>query len=234
MVIADLLPANTFIGVSLILHQEGGFLFGIRPSKWIDGQEILEITGIGGRLEASDPSLAAGLQREASEEIAARVEIIPCPRTLVVNDPDHLSWVVLEGEERPAALVFRNHPTPPHQPWHATRQGNGCIAVFFGRLLAPAIPSAEIPHLIWLKPEQILQVAQRDLAIGDLQAAGATLCSREAQEPDGKALARLTDSQEALALALGNQAPAFYRSLLDLIPQPKELNDESHPSASKS
>jgi len=216
MLVSDLLPRNTFLGTSLILHQAGCFLFGIRPPKQLEDQIILEITGIGGRLEPFDLSLSRGVQREACEEISASVELIPCPRTLVVRGFHEIEEITLEGPERPAALVFRRHRTPPHQPWHANYLDTGCIAVFLGDLTGAPQPSPEIPHLIWLKPEQILLTAQQDVSLGDLLQTGADLLSLDDQRPDPRLPTRLTDSQEALALALGEEVCSFYESLIFL------------------
>lgn len=213
MVLADLLPSNSFLGTSLILHQAGCFLFGIRPPKLFADQTILEITGIGGRVETFDHTLSEGVQREACEEIAAPVSLLPCPNTLVVRGLHDIQEISLEGPERPAALVFRRHRTPPHQPWHRDYSDSGCIAVFLGSLAGEPIPSEEIPHLIWLKPEQILLTARQDVTLGDLLAGGAGLYSLSDHNLGLDLPTRLTDSQEALALALGDTACAFYQSL---------------------
>lgn len=214
MLVTDLLPNGIFLGASLILHQAGGFLFGIRPPKHYAGETILEITGIGGRIESFDRSLSDGVLREACEEIAAEVELIPCARTLVVRGMDDIEGITLEGSERPAALVFRRHRTPPHKPWHPDYPDGGCIAVFLGDLTSDPQPSEEIPHLIWLKAEQILLTAQQDVTLGQLLEAGAELRSLANQSPEPSLLTRLTDSQEALALALGDGVCAFYESLI--------------------
>lgn len=216
MLVSDLLPNGEFLGTSLIIHQTAGFLFGVRPPKPVAGGAVLEITGIGGRIEPFDRSLSDGVQREACEEIASDVTLIPCPRTLVVRGLNDIQEIYLEGAERPAALVFRRHRTPPHQPWHPDHQGGGCIAVFLGGLSGEPQPSAEIPHLIWLKAEQILLAAQKDVSLSELLQTGASLRSLAGQPPDLNLPTRLTDSQEAMALALGDGVCAFYNSLIPI------------------
>lgn len=213
MVVADLLPTQTFIGVSLVIPQEGSFLFGIRPPKWIANQEILEITGIGGRLEKEDDSLTACAQREAYEEIAAPIRIIPAPRTLVVRGSHLIEEFTLQGPERPLALVFRGYRTPPHQPWHPQKLDSGCIVVFLAEVLDNPLPSEEIPYLAWLTARQIWQTARQDLSLRELIDDGARLLSNTANQPHRETTTRLTDSQEALALALGDQTIQFYQSL---------------------
>jgi hypothetical protein len=217
MVVDDLVSRDSFVGTSLILHQDGRFLYGIRPPKLINGLEILEITGIGGRLEKFDENLTAGVLREACEEIAVGVKIIPCQRTLVVRGLDNVKQVELSGSEQPAALVFRDHRTPPHHPWHPVHQDSGCIAVFLGQLSGQPTPSEEIPYLIWMLPEQIQRTAKDDILIGELIDGGALLVSSTGKLPAPQTPARLTDSQEALALALGDKAAGFYIDLLNQI-----------------
>jgi hypothetical protein len=214
VVIDDILPANGFLGASLILRQGGRFLFGIRPLKYIQGQAILEITGIGGKLEADDANLTAGVQREACEEISVFVRILPCERTLIVRGWQDIQEITLSGDEQPAALVFRHHHTPPHQPWRPGEREDGCIAVFLAELVDPPLPSAEIPYLVWLQPAQILALAQADLSLGELMKDGAELVSASGSLPQPSTTIRLTDSQEALVLALGQQALDYYQAFL--------------------
>jgi hypothetical protein len=214
MVIDDLLPRNSFLGVSLILPQDGRFLFGIRPPKHFAGVPVLEITGIGGKVEAFDASLTDGAQREAREEISTDIQIIPCTRILVVRGYHDAKEMTLSGDELPAALVFRQHHTPPHQPWIDPDIETGCIAVFLARLEGQPSPSREIPYLIWLKPEQILAAAQSDVSLGQLLDTGAELKYHPEEQPALSTSTRLTDSQEALALALGIRTLDFYQALV--------------------
>ena len=72
----------------------------------------------------------------------------------------------------------------------------------------------ELPALMWLKPEQIVEVAARDVAMRTLLDAGVELLERVGAALPRAAWVRLTDSQEALALALGEDALAFYEAML--------------------
>ena len=216
MLVSDLLAPKAFLGVGLILRQPGGFLFGIRPPKQHSSQIILEITGIGGKMEAGDASLAHCARREAYEEISAAIRILPCPHALVVRSLDQVQEVTFEGIDRPAALVFRGHRTPPHQPFISVQPDDGCVVVFLAELIDSPTPSPEIPYLIQLSPSQIFSAAQADLPISDLLKGGGLLLPGPFPPPDPAALARLTDSQEALALALGRRAESFYLSLFVL------------------
>lgn len=210
--ISSLAP-EIFIGTSLILHQADRFLFGIRPAKIIDSRIVLELTGIGGALEPNDPTLTAGVLREAQEEIGIHVGIQQCSETLVVRGPEQLERVHLSGSERPAAIIFRGFRTPPHQPWHADNRGTSCLVIFQAELEGKPWPAMELPYLIWLRPEMILALSQGDLPFGELQKLGAELITGPMGLPDIDWLARMTDSQEALALALGENTKEFYSSL---------------------
>jgi 8-oxo-dGTP pyrophosphatase MutT (NUDIX family) len=207
------LAPEIFIGTSLILRQADRFLFGIRPAKKIDSQYFLELTGIGGALEPSDPTLTSGVLREAQEEIGIPVRVQQRSETLVVHGPQQFERMCFNGSERPAAIIFRGFRTPPHQPWHADNLGKSCLVIFQAELEGKPWPAMELPYLVWLQPEQILALSEGDIPIGELQHLGAELITGPLGLPDIDWLARMTDSQEALALALGEKTIEFYSSI---------------------
>jgi hypothetical protein len=217
----DLIPAGVFVGTSLLLRQQDRFLYGMRPVREGDPAPIIELTGIGGAIEPLDESYTLGVMREAREEIgcgagkeaACRVLLRPCGRTLVVLGQDDLSWARLQGAERPAALVFRHHRTPPHQPWHPSRKGSGWLIVYLADLEGQPYPSMELPWLLWMHPEQVLRTARQDVPLRELLDAGAELVLGDAGAPPQGSRIRLTDSQEALGVALGDALPAFFQSM---------------------
>jgi 8-oxo-dGTP pyrophosphatase MutT (NUDIX family) len=210
--LSDFVPDEVFVGTSLILHQDGRFLYGIRPPRTEGAHQVIELTGIGGGVEDKDASVTAGALREAQEEIGCDVRLLPCRETIVVRGLGQVERVVLQGQARPAAIVFRRYRTPPHQPWHKNNQGEGCLVVFVGELDGQPRPVMELPALIWLKPAQILETARRDILLDELLNAGAELVQGEEPMPE-RAWARLADSQEALVLALGDDALLFYEAL---------------------
>jgi len=209
----DLIPAGTFVGTSLILRQGGRFLCGVRAPQTEGTRTILELTGIGGGVEPEDECVTAGVLREVREEIACEVLVLESPETLVVRGPGLVERVTLRGRERPAAVVFRHWPTPPHQPWEAGSKVGGCLVVFLADLQGTPRPAAELPALIWLTAEQVVDTARRDVPLRELLAAGATITERAGEVLPHDAWARLTDSQEALAVALGEKAEMFYLAL---------------------
>ena len=210
--LADLVPDDIFVGTSSILREGERFLYGIRPPKRQDDLLVLELTGIGGALEAFDESYAAGIQREAHEEISTEIRIIPASETIVVYGQDDVRRLALIGDERPAAVVLRCFRTPAHQPWHPQNQGPACLIVFLAELQGSLRPKLELPNLIWLSAEQVLETARRDVTLRELLAAGAECISEPLGKPPLAGLLRMTDSQEALALALGDRTPEVYRS----------------------
>ncbi len=56
----------------------------------------------------------------------------------------------------------------------------------------------ELPHLIWLKLEHILETAREDVPLRKLLNTGAELIVGDLEAPSEGYLVRLTDSQEAL------------------------------------
>jgi 8-oxo-dGTP pyrophosphatase MutT (NUDIX family) len=216
--LADLLPADMFIGTSLILREgesaeSNRFLYGIRPVREESNRLILEVTGIGGGLEAEDSSPGAGAIREAQEEIACAVTLIPSSMTLLINGYNDISLIRVAGPERPLAIIYRHYKSPPHSPWHPYNKGLACLVLFLGKLEGRPRPDTELPNLIWLPSTLVLETARRDVPLGELLMAGAALVPGQSGSPALDGLARMTDSQEALALALGHETPSFYDGL---------------------
>jgi len=211
----DLVPRDMFVGTSLILRQGGRLLYGVRPPRAEGACQVIELTGIGGGVEDEDESLTAGVLREAQEEIGCGVRLLPCRETLVVRGLDTIQRVALQGAERPAAVVFRRYRTPPHQPWHEDNQGEACLVVFLAELDGWPFPAMELPALIWLQPTHVVQTARRDVPLARLLDSGAELIECESAHLPETVWARLTDSQEALVLALGDDALSFYEALVE-------------------
>lgn len=211
--LADLIPPGIFVGTSLILCQGDRFLYGVRPVRPEADRLVGELTGIGGKLEPDDVSLTAGVLREAQEEMACAVTLLPAGETLIARGPGEVERVTLAGPERPAALVMRHFRTPPHAPWHPENQGRACLVVFLAELAGRPRPDRELPYLIWLRPAQIVTAARRDVPLSSLLAAGAELVTGPAGPPAEDLWLRMTDSQEALVLALGEAAESYYDGL---------------------
>jgi 8-oxo-dGTP pyrophosphatase MutT (NUDIX family) len=205
-----LIPEGCFIGTSLILPDQERFLFGVRRPKWFRNKAILEITGIGGGMEDRDASVLEGVQREAMEEIGAKVRLVPSEETLVVQSREKHTWVRPVGEVKPAAAVFRGYRTPAHRPWHPSQQGEAALLVFRASLIEPPTPAGELPALIWLSGQQILDTALQDVPLSALISGGALTSAREPEALPGEATLRMTDSQEAIAIALGQATLGFY------------------------
>lgn len=208
--LSAIVPEDIFIGTSLILRHGDRFLYGVRPVKQENHHAVLELTGIGGGLEKTDRNYTEGVLREVQEEISCQVNLIAAEETIVVRGPEEIDWVQIVGDEKPIAVVFRYHQTPPHQPWHPDNQGKACLIIFMSELDGVPRPGLELPHLIWLSAEQIVDTAHQDVHLQTLLAEGAQLIQGPGKPPPMQGLARLTDSQEALILALGEDALDFY------------------------
>ena len=200
-----------FTGVSLILPISGKYLFGLRAPKHHNNQTILELTGIGGGIEQMDQSISHAAQRESAEEIGCQVELNSSHSTLIVYNQTKLEKVEIVGPERPAAIVYRNYRTPPHQPWYPEHSGLTCLVVFLAEIIGQPTPSGELPWLLCIDAPQIFETAHRDVPLTKLLNDDARLISTGGLRPPLHALVRLTDSQEALALALGEQFIDFYQ-----------------------
>jgi hypothetical protein len=211
--LSEIVPEDIFVGTSLIIRQGDRFLFGVRPVKKVGDDVILEVTGIGGGLEDSDVSYSAGVRREAMEEMGCKVRLFSFDRTLVIQGPEAAEWIAIKDEISPVAIVFRNYRTPAHRPWSEQNQGRACILIYLAELADKPRPKMELPWLVWLSPDQILETAHQDVPVNQIVQSSSDLISGKSEWPS-PALLRMTDSQEALALALGSETPDFYRQLL--------------------
>jgi len=218
--LAELLPDGMFLGTSLILRRGGGcpkgvasLLYGVRAPRPEGSHQVLEVTGVGGALEDSDPSPAAGVLREALEETGCKVRLLQCCETLVVRSENDMAPVRLSGVERPAAVVFRHHGTRPRKPWSDEHLGRLCAVVFAGEVCTEPRPAMELPALIWLTPEQVVNLVHRDIMLQDILDGGARLLERRRRLLPRSGWLRLVDSQEALVLALAGDALSFYSGL---------------------
>ena len=140
--LATLAPLGVFVGVSLIIPGPAGFLLGGRPLRVTPAGLVVELTGIGGGLLPTDNSLTAAARREADEEIGCDVRLLECADTVLVRGPGQVETLTLAGSEKPAAIVFRGHRTPPHEPWQRPHQGETCLVVFLAELFEPPMAIA--------------------------------------------------------------------------------------------
>lgn len=203
---------------SLLIAQDGRFLLGCRPPLTERGRILLRLTGIGGWAEG-DESFSATVHREALEETGSDVRLYGWSRTAVVRSPDDVFAVAVTGEPAPVALVFRRFGTAPFDPWSERYSRVAPVAVFAGALEhEPSIAAQhEHPCFIWLYPEQMIALADSDEPLEYLLADGAEVVGAFEGEPR-LALVRLTDSIQALLVALGPRAYAFLGDIARLAP----------------
>lgn len=208
--LAELIPDDMFIGTSLLLREESEsgsyrFLYGMRSVKEENNQLIYELTGIGGKLEKSDDSPGAGAIREAQEEMACAVQLVTSSKTLLIQGYNDVRLIEVAGPEKPLAIIFRHHQSPAHSPWHQFNKGKLCLVLFEGKIQGQPRPVSELPRLIWLPARLVLECSRRDVPLGELLLEGAALVPGHSGSPPLDGLARMTDSHEALALALGEK-----------------------------
>jgi len=216
-ILSDLVSEGVVVGTSLILRQDGRFLYGVRPPQTEGSRQVIELTGIGGKVDDEDESPAVGVLREVEEEIGCDVRLLPSQETLFVRGPDQIERVALQGEEQPIAVVFRRFPTPPHHPWRESGRGEIYVVVFLAELEGQPRPVAELelPALLWLKPAHVVETARRDVPLRELLNSGAEVVEGGAGPLPETVWARMTDSQEGLVLALGDGALSFYEALIE-------------------
>jgi 8-oxo-dGTP pyrophosphatase MutT (NUDIX family) len=207
--LADLTQQGMPRAASVLLADEGRFLFGVRPPVLERDRYLLRLTGIGGWGEKGE-SFAETAVREAIEETGSDLHLLDLEQTLVVRAPDDMQSVTFQGEVAPAALVYRRFGTAIFDPWSETYSSIAPVAVYVGVLheRVRIMAEQELPLFMWLYPEQMIALADTDEPLQYLLNDGAELFGTADYDVD-RALVRLTDSIQALVTALGPRAFAF-------------------------
>jgi 8-oxo-dGTP pyrophosphatase MutT (NUDIX family) len=189
-------------GTSLIAFHGGNLLLATRIT------DALELTGIGGGLEDSDPSHRACVLRETLEETGTTAELVDPPRCLHVGFDGSL---VESGDANGLAAVVERSARGPHgAPWDYSVSAQRLrVEVFLGRLAGAPHPTVDVPLFVSLARESVREAAATGLDTGAAVSAGALRVVAGTVPEPAPARCRLVDSLEALFLALGDDAEAF-------------------------
>lgn len=218
--LAELVEPGTARASSLLIVGEGRFLLAVRPPVQLRDRVLLRLTGVGGWSEG-DETFATTAMRESIEETGIAVRLIDLDQTLVVRSPEEMDLLAISGEVAPAALVYRRFGTAPFDPWSATYRSVAPVAVYAGTLgERPRITAREEhPFFMWVYPEQMMLLADADEPLEYLLADGAELVG-PVQIDRQHAIVRLTDSIQALIIALGPRAYSFLAEIARLTQPP--------------
>jgi ribosomal protein S18 acetylase RimI-like enzyme/8-oxo-dGTP pyrophosphatase MutT (NUDIX family) len=168
--IADFAPPEVEAGTGLALQDESGryifFLAGTRHNC-PDGE--LFYAGIGGHREPGEDWLAC-VQREAREEIAAQVEIVPAEITWLLAAGQPAQALFLADRPRPLALYEMIHPPGTPHSGQLYR-----LIIFQARLVdQPQCPVPdEVQAVLALTPAQVKQGIERRPTLAELLVEGA-------------------------------------------------------------
>ncbi len=196
-------------GASLLVVDEGRFLVAARPPIPAPSCTLINLTGVGGWVEAGESFSEAAL-RETVEETGAPVTLINLKDTLIVHGPDTIEDVCIVGEIGPAAIVYCRLGTPPFDPWSDDYDAVVPVTVYAGALVGRPVVAApeEHPFFLWLHPEQLIALADGELPLEFLLSDGAKI-EGHFDPGDERVIVRLGDSIPALLSALGPAAYAF-------------------------
>jgi 8-oxo-dGTP pyrophosphatase MutT (NUDIX family) len=218
--LSELAQPGTPRASSQLIAQDGRFLLGCRPPLSERGRILLRLTGIGGWAEGAE-TFSATAHREAQEETGSDVRLFERRRTTVVRSPDDIAATEFGGEQAPVALVYRRFGTAPFDPWSEQHSMVAPVAVFAGALERLPVVAArhEHPFFMWVYPEQMIALADSDEPLEFLLADGAEILGTFEGDPR-LAIVRLTDSIQALLVALGSRAYAFLGEIARLTRPP--------------
>jgi len=214
--LSDLTHVGMPRAASVLLADEGRFMFGVRPPVVERNRVLLRLTGIGG-WAIGDETFEATATRETLEETGCQLRLLNLAQTLIVRSPDDMQRATFPGETSPAALVFRRFGTASFDPWSPSFESIAPVAVYAGLLLKPPCVMArqELPLFMWLYPEQVISLADSDAPLEYLLADGADMLGTADYDPQ-RAIVRLTDSIQALVTALGPRAFTFLSDIARL------------------
>lgn len=203
-------------GASLLIVESGRFLVAARPPFATDSRVLINLTGIGGWVEAGE-TFSEAMHREACEETGVDIDIIDLRETLIVRGPDAIEEVCIVGEPGPAAIVYCRIGTPAFDPWASDFASMVAVTVYAGRLRErPAVVAPEEhPFFLWLYPEQLIALSDGELPLDFLLSDGAELQGELVDDP-GRSLVRLNDSIPSLLTALGPSAFTFLGNIARL------------------
>ena len=214
--LTELVEPGTARASSVLVVGEGRFLLAVRPPIVERERVLLRLTGIGGWSEGEE-TFAATAIRESIEETGNAVRLIDLDQTLVVRSPDEMDLLAVSGEVAPAALVYRRFGTAPFDPWSASYRSIAPVAVYAGTFGdRPRIAAQEAhPFFMWVYPEQMMLLSDADEPLEYLLADGAELVGTVEIDMQ-RAIVRLTDSIQALIIALGPRAYSFLSDIARL------------------
>lgn len=196
-------------GASLLIAEEGRFLVAARPPVVTDSRILVNLTGVGGWVEAGE-FFPAAVQRESLEETGSPIQLIDLHETLVVRGVDDIERLCIIGEAAPAAIVYCRLGTPAFDPWSNDYDSVVAVTVYTGvltsrpRIVAPE----EHPFFLWLYPEQMISLSDSELPLDYLIADGAEMYG-DFHGDTSRVIVRLADSIPSLLTALGPAAFGF-------------------------
>ncbi|MDA0334066.1 MAG: NUDIX domain-containing protein [bacterium] len=159
-------------GVSCLLMSQAGLVLEVqKPGKWIrqkSGLVRIGLGSIGGTIEAGETPVGA-LSREGLEEIGCSIHIASASCTLEID---------LQGMARESDWAGEPLPVMVWQSSDPRRDTGAKVVVFFGHILAVPRP-IDLPAVITMSFEAMLQLGSAGLRMDDLVDAGALLKERE-------------------------------------------------------
>jgi 8-oxo-dGTP pyrophosphatase MutT (NUDIX family) len=143
--------SSDYRGVSLLIQLRGRFLWAMGSREFwkkVGGRLYVDYEGVGGGLEPGETFVEAA-HRECREETGCEVELLPSPRTFVLDD--------VEGTTSEAA----GWEASPLMVWRKRLLGRKTLLVYtyFGRVRGTARPGAEVPALIYTSAKEVLRRA---------------------------------------------------------------------------
>lgn len=181
---ADVVPAGAVSGVSLMIQDQGRYLFALAPQGlWQKSAQrvLIPVAALGGRRHGDESYVQCAQNRALEAGVAVRLLASHDPATFVSADGSVMS-LDLDEEPLPAMIMERVLPARSRKPSEPGQEEpvRAYVAVYRAELakpllapVAPATAGGSPAALVWLAAHQVARMAGAALTRQGIPAAEA-------------------------------------------------------------
>lgn len=174
---ADVVPAGAVSGVSLMVQDQGRYLFALAPQGlWQKSAQrvLIPVAALGGRRHGDESYVQCAQNRALEAGVAVRLVASHDPATFVSADGSVMS-LDLDEEPLPAMIMERVLPARSRKPSEPGQEEpvRAYVAVYRAELAKPLLAPVAPAALVWLAAHQVARMAGAALTRQGIPAAEA-------------------------------------------------------------